>query len=294
MKSKKGESKKPNQAKQAILLVGGLIVLVGLILGSVWAYGAAVPEHYREPVVAHHHMRMQLIIDGEYIDFSKDPYQEPYTEGQCSDGLTDTPIHFHDQKSQYVHIHWDKITGGEVLKYYGLNRIGGPDDILGYRFDRENFEPIPILTDELPDSNKPIYVYEIKGDEIIKRDTRDFLHQDIETFFDKKSSLTLQREDAAADEVSWLNWGSVPAYAHAGPHNEPDDVEKIVQPTLLKKFDDGEQIIAEESFTQDELKELNDVLGDIIIFIQDDEPNENQVRDRIADFVILESTTCGG
>jgi hypothetical protein len=250
--SQKKSHKKPKKttlSPKVLYLLGGLVAMFLLVAV---APNFAMPSHLRSPVVAHYHFRMQLFIDGEYIDFSQPAFQEDYTEGVC-DGLTETPIHFHDGVGQYVHIHWVGITGGEVLKYYGLNRIGGLDQTLGYRFDRQFFERVPILTNELPQTNDKIWIYQIKGDEAILRSEREFLSQDLEEFFGVKSSLTLQREEAAQDD-ELFNVLSTNVYAHP------------------EHGDDGKK-----EFTEDELKDLNDVLGDILVFVQDQEPSEEML-----------------
>lgn len=274
--AKKSQKKNPTLIGGILLLVVVFIVVAGMVLWNV------LPTHFRNPEVAHHHFRMQLFIEGEYIDFSKAPYQEAYEPGICSDGLTDTPIHFHDEVGQYVHIHWTNIRGGDVLKYYGLNRIGGADDILGYRFDLDGIQSIPTLTDAIPDSDNTLWVYQVNDDEIIERSARDFLLQDLETFFGVKSSLTLQREEA---ENEFSNFLSVTASAH--PNHGSEDIKQVKNDFVL--FDDEE-----EQFTEEELKDLNDVLGDVLIFVQDDEPSEEVIQERIPKFVDLPQSTCGG
>ena len=271
-------------------IIASILLIVLLVPISIYAYMvyAVTPENMRNPVIAHHHFRMQLIIDGEYINFGEDKYQEPYVEGLCDIGLTETPIHFHDGLDQFVHIHWDKITGGQVLKYYGLNLIGGNDNLLGYRID-EGLVPqeVGILGNLLPEPNvgSEMWVYILTDDgEIQEKSSEDFLNQDLETFFGKKSTLTEQREEAARDAFDWRNV-NISAYAH-GPeghgghsHGSKDDMEN--------------DMVHDSKPTQEELKVINNLIGDVVIFIQNEEPT-NEMVERFDNLVELQESSCGG
>lgn len=272
----KNSAKRPFGANFGIKksLITTLIVSIVLVIISVGLlYTAQVftltPAHIRSPQVDHYHMRMQLFVDGEYIDFGQDKFQETYTPGQCTDGLTDTPIHFHDNKDQYVHIHWDGITGGEVLKYYGINRINGLNNGLGYRTDLGIVpKKVGVHTYLIPDNNKTIHMYQVaENGTITKRDTNDFLEQDLETFFGVKSSITLQREDA--ERFAFLPRVTPNVYAH----------EEKTQPSTK---------------SDSELRKLNDLLGDVIIFLQDEEPPLDVVAQYGNNFIELDESTCGG
>ena len=46
--------------------------------------------------------------------------------------------------------------------------------------------------------------------------------------------------------------------------------------------------------TEQELTELNHVVGNIVIFAQKDRPTNQQVKDRFAHLVPLPQSTCGG
>jgi len=254
------------------LLIGcmaGILIFILFILGVVYL---STPSHLRNPEFAHHHFRIQMWVEGEYIDFGQDRFQEGYDDTSCGAGLTETPIHFHDNKDQLVHIHWDRIRGGEVLKYYGMNRIGGPDGYLGFRFDTGLFDRIPIFDNVLPESNQPMYVYQILEDgTVVERSYKDFLDQDLETFFGRKSSLTIQREEVQSNES--FNFLAIKANAH-------NDVSTTSE--------------EDKEYTEQELREINNLLGDVLIYIQNEKPSPEKVEQDAQNFVELGVSSCGG
>lgn len=272
MKSNNSSSKKPLKIQtiviSSLLVIASIIFIAisGLYIANVYTL---TPSHIRKPVVDHYHLRMQLFVDGEYIDFSADKFQEPYEAGQCDESLPISPIHFHDNKDQYIHIHWDGITGGEVLKNYGINRIDGLEQGLGYRTDLGIIpQKVKIHGNIINDTKKTIFIYQVEeSGEIRLRNTQEFLNQDLETFFGIKSSISKQREEA--ELLSFLPNFTPTVFAHdGGPKSS--------------------------SKSEAELKKLNDVLGDLIVFIQDEEPTQDDVLKHVDNFVELDESTCGG
>ena len=102
-------------------IIGGSI-LAAIVLAVIGTYSylyASTPAHIRNPQIEHYHFRTQIIVDGQPVDFSNDEYQQDYDKGSCSAEVSETPIDFHDHMDQMTHIHWDGMTGGEFLKYFG-------------------------------------------------------------------------------------------------------------------------------------------------------------------------------
>ena len=230
---------------------------------------ATSPGPILNPKVEHAHARVQLSVDGQSVDFSKKKFQETYDKGICSAELPDSPIHFHDNIDQFLHLHWKDMTGGVFLKNYGWNMIGGQDDRLGYRFDElPNVKPVNIYGNVLPERNKDTKLWVYTGDEsgYKERSSDDFLKQEFETFFGKKS--TINNED-----VSVLDWLFPTAYAHGSDHSSEDSsVEK----------------------TEEELQRINNLLGNVVIFAQNDEPSAQQIKDKFDNLEPLTDSTCGG
>jgi hypothetical protein len=243
------------------LFVGVALSLLAVWLGSVFATS---PEPIRQPKFEHYHFRMQLIVDGKAENFGKNIYQTEENAASCDVELTDTPIHFHDNKDQFVHIHWDDMTGGLVLKNYGWNFIGGSDTVLGYRFDNlTRIKSTPIHSDSLPNIPRgaKYYVYTGDGISFVERSFNEFKSQDLETFFDKKSNLD-------AGEQGFINRLFPRAYAHAGEDDTTND--------------------------QKTPEEINNVIGNVVLFIQKERPSYEQVRERLQQLEPLSDSACAG
>lgn len=177
------------------ILLGILSVLTSLILGFVLII---TPTNLAFPKMDHAHFRLQFVFLGQGEDFGSPRYQVDYIKDVCSGALTESPIHFHDNLDQMVHLHWQKITGGQVLKFYGLNKIGGFDGSMGYKIDQSlKFQlpiNIPIHNMGLPKGRggDQFFVYTGGQNGFVKRKMEDFLWQDLETFLGQNSIIREQ------------------------------------------------------------------------------------------------------
>lgn len=245
----------------ALIMVLATVVVIGS-----YAYLVS-PAGIRNPRMEHYHFRMQLIVDGRAMDFGKGVFQTPYAKGQCSADLAVEPIHFHDQKDQFVHIHWDGMTGGLVLKNYGWNFVGGADSRLGYRLDElPRIKSVPIFGNILgqePDSAE-FWVYTGDGNSYQKRSFDDFLKKDIEQFFNKESNFP--------KPTSLMNKLFPKAYAHGTESHD-------------------ETLSADE---EERLQRLNNLIGNVVIFVQKSEPSAESIKARFADLEPLSESTCAG
>lgn len=267
------KSKKDTSSKESWLIKGGLAALVFLLLG-VGYYGylySSTPSHLRNPEFEHYHLRTQIVIDGEPVDFSREEFQEDYDKNSCSAELTGQPIDFHDGVDQMVHVHWRDITGGEFLKFYGWNLIGGQDDSLGRRFDQGilDIPRIDIAGDLLPDAPEGSTFYIYTGDESTyeQKNWQDFLYTDMEQFLGKESLLTNEETSL----FNPLNWFMQKVNAHGS-------------------VDDGHQDESEE----ERLTRINNLIGNIVIFVQDSAPSDEQIKNRFNSLVPLTDSVCGG
>jgi hypothetical protein len=252
---------KPPADRLTVILrwVLGIIGGAAILIGAWYAYAYLVtPAAVRQPEYAHYHFRMQVINAGQPVDFSGEKFQTAFNKGICTADLTQEPFHFHDNLNQFVHVHWDQLTGGLLLKNYGWNLVGGTENTLGYRFDQlPKLARVPVHGRDLPapPAGSKYYIY--TGDETgyVQRDWGSFLREDLRTFFSGKS----------ASKGFW--YGLVPtASAHDG-HDGHDP---------------------------EELKQLNDVLGSVVIFAQLDAPSDAQIKERFNQLVPLPESTCGG
>ncbi len=255
----------------------GLVLLAALVL-SVGYYGylfASTPSHLRNPEFEHYHLRAQIIVDGEAVDFSRAEFQEEYDATSCSAELTGSPVDFHDDMDQMAHIHWSGITGGEFLKYYGWNLIGGDDDSLGRRYDQgmmsmHHIDTAGDLLPELP-NNANFYVYVGDEDGYEQKNWDDFLNQDFEEFFDKKSRLNTDDESS----FNIFDYFSPKAYAHG-------------------MEDDGHDEVIEGEDEEVRLERINNLVGNVVIFVQDSEPTQEQIEERFNSLAPLHDSVCGG
>lgn len=258
----------PTDVKAASTLIRRLWLFIGIAfslfivwLGSIFATS---PESIRYPKFEHYHFRMQVIVDGKSENFGKKIYQTAESSASCDVKLTNTPIHFHDNKDQFVHIHWDDMTGGLVLKNYGWNFIGGSDTVLGYRFDNlTQVESTRIHSDSLPSIPRGVKYYVYAGNEssFVERSFDEFKSQDLETFFGKKSNLD-------TGEQGLLNRLLPKVHAH-----------------------DRESHTANGQKTPEE---INNLIGNVVIFVQKQRPSSEQVRGQFQKLEPLSNSTCSG
>jgi hypothetical protein len=255
------------------VVVAVAVIAAAAIFASSYVYTVS-PGPIRSPQMDHYHFRMQVVVDGKDVDFSTSTFQTPYAKDQCSVDLATEPIHFHDQKGQFVHIHWTGITGGIVLKNYGWNFIGGQDNLLGYRTDDlPRVTSVPAHGNNLPElpANATIWVY--SGDESghQKRSLAEFTDQDLEKFFNKESNFP-----ASAQSGGVMSWLFPKASAHGSEHAE--------EAAVLQVSD------AEE----ERLTRLHNLLGNVVIFVQASEPTDEQVTAKFSNLEPLSDSTCGG
>lgn len=261
--------------KQFFLILS--LAAVGFLLPALlFIYGLpalATPGHIRVPQYDHYHFRTQIVVDGQPVNFAEDKFQQTYP-GACSEEISESPIHFHDGLDQITHIHWDGITGGEVLKYYGWNFIGGRNDSLGTRFDTGfgKVANVPILGNLLPaiPEGSNFYVYTGDQDQYTRREWNDFLNQDLEYFFGKK----VQMVQAGGFDLSALLFKK--ASAHAGHDHSADAT------------------LTNTDLSQEQLEQINNLIGNVVIFVQPNEPSDEQIKERFNNLVPLQPSACGG
>lgn len=273
------DAKAPGKSKVRRLPLKKLIVTVALVLLAVVVFAgsyiyAVSSGPIRNPKMEHAHFRMQLEVDGKAVDFGGQAFQTPYAKDQCSDDLSAQPIHFHDQKNQFVHVHWAYMTGGMVLKNYGWNFVGGKDNLLGYRLDNlPSIKSVPVHGNNLPDVPADAKFWVYTGDEngYQKKSFDEFKSQDLEKFFDNESNFP---------KTTWggdiMDKVFPKASAHAGESHD----------TVLSVSGDETEV--------EQLTRINNLLGNVVIFVQKDEPSDSQIKAKFADLEPMSTSTCGG
>ena len=255
----------------------GIVLVALLVAGGSYGYlYASSPSHIRNPQFEHYHMRTQIIVDGQAIDFAKSEFQENYDASSCSVELPNEPVDFHDGMDQMTHVHWKNLTGGEFLKYYGWNFIGGSGDTLGRRYDQGMMNMSTVkshgeLLPEIPEGSD-YYIYVGDADSYEKKDWDEFLNTNMEDFFGKQSSISASSQSSG---FSLSDLFFKKAYAHGEVKQDHDNTEKSDK-------------------SEEELTRINNLIGNMVIFVQKDEPTDQQIKDRFNNLVPLHESTCGG
>ena len=267
--------KKRTFSKRFKIILVTLLVVATIPLSYAGYVYAASPAVIREPELEHYHFRMQILVDGKAEDFSTEGYQTGYAKDQCNANLPEQPIHFHDSKDQFTHIHWEGMTGGMVMKYYGWNFIGGMKNALGYKLD-DLSSPQKVTThgNYLPAVQEGSKFYVYSGDEngYQERNFEDWTHQDLEQFFGKTSNLPAHEQNK---QSSLLDKMFPKAFAHGGA-------------------DDGNDGEPAEETKEEKLTRINNMIGNVVIFAQKDKPTDEQIKSRFNDLEPLSDSTCGG
>lgn len=268
-------TKKHKLGKRSKIVVALLVVAVLLPLSYAGYVYAASPDVIRKPKLEHYHFRMQVLVDGKAEDFSTQGYQTGYAKDQCNANLPEQPIHFHDNKDQFTHIHWEGMTGGMVMKYYGWDFIGGMKNALGYKLDNPK-DPQKVTThgNYLPAIPNDARFYIYTGDEngYQEKNFEDWKNQDLEQFFNKTSNFPAHEQNK---QSSLLEKVFPKAYAHGGE-------------------DDGNDGEPGEETEEQKLTRINNMIGNIVIFVQKDKPSDQQIKERFNNLEPLTDSTCGG
>ncbi|HIA91607.1 TPA: hypothetical protein EYO12_00635 [Candidatus Saccharibacteria bacterium] len=253
--NKETSSNKNSKVKALVIGLFAAFLIVGGVYGFLFFNS---PVNFRSPKLEHAHLRMQYVVDGTAIDFSDDKFQQEYKKGVCSAEFPKQPIHFHDNLDQFVHLHWKDVTGAQLLGYYG-NSVGGVDGTLGYKQNSlTDWEKVPAHGDLLDNTLKDsMWVYAATDSGLELRDIDAFLNDDLETFFGDQSSFN-------PPETSFLNRFFPVAHAQEDLPDESD------------------------------LKRIQNLIGDVVIFIQDTEPTAEQIESARINFIELENSVCGG
>jgi hypothetical protein len=273
-------NKARHMTKRTKLIIATVVSVLLAAVGYVGYAYAVSPASIRNPQMDHYHFRMQILVDGKAENFGEKKYQTGYAKDQCNAALPVQPIHFHDNKDQFVHIHWKGVTGGMVLKYYGWNYIGGLDNALGYKLnDLTDIQKVTTHGDYLPKLPKgmPIYVYMGDQSGYEKRSLSDFTSQDLEEFFRKKSNMP---SDPEYDNLTWLNDILFPTAAAHGTEDHSTDTHSTATETAETE--------------EEKLTRINNLIGDVVLFAQKNEPSDAQIKERFNKLEPLSDSTCGG
>lgn len=208
-------------SKRSIISIITLVIVTVVALVCYFLFTS--PAAIQQPKPEHAHVRLQVIVNGKSVNFGDSKYQTPYTKEMCESKLTKAPLHFHNNKNQIVHLHWQDITGGLILKNYGWNLAGGDSNTLGYRFDSFPFvQRVPIHGSVLPAMPKSAKIWVYSGNKIAhaERKLAEFLYQDLEEFLGRKSNHHLH----IGEMIDNLLFPKASAHGNGDGHDEHDNI----------------------------------------------------------------------
>jgi hypothetical protein len=347
--------------KNIFILTICLSLLIGISYSTL-RFGLS-KDNVSFPKKDHSHFRIKYIFNGQEENFGSPRYQTDYAKDICDGSLTESPLHFHDNKPDYQHMHWARMTGGQFLKFYGLNKIGGLDSLMGFKLDSlPSITQVPIYGDHLPEprSGDQFWIYTGLQNQdnswTTKQRTLDELtNQDFETFFGKESQERkdiekygvlnilkplqskahggIEHKTATEEQkhllelaekanTELLNNQAVNSTQNVGAPGDaatdlqtemavtaqlldvatgtattsPQPSSKIITENKEVKLFDINQTPQPEidPITGEELKAINNFLGDVVIFVQPDAPTDAQIQARFKNMVKLDKSSCGG
>ncbi len=323
-------------SKKLLKILGSVIGLIlALITISVSILFLLTPDRIKFAKSDHYHFRLQYIYKGQSEDFGSPRYQTDYVKDVCSGAITESPIHFHDNKDQIVHVHWQDMTGGDVLKFYGVDLVGGMSGAMGLKFGEllklpPQFIWLPIHSNSLPKASPDEQYYVYVGDQnnYVKKDFKDFLNQSVEKFIGVDSKVRLDKEESDKWQKKISSNPSSPdnlldtikVKAHNGEDHqtlsEAEAHEQKVKLDLKEKEglelrnnqaidsksktertskSQAQTVKAETAIkTEEELRQINNMIGNIVIFVQKEEPSSKQINARFNKLEPLSPSVCGG
>ena len=310
----------------SLILLGVLI----LIIFSLSVLFLLTPDRFKFAKSDHFHFRFQYIYRGQAEDFGSPRYQVDYAKDICNGAITVSPLHFHDVKDQIVHAHWQNMRGGDLLKFYGVDLVGGIPNSMGVKFDElfkfpPKFVWLPTHSNSLPKATTEDQYYIYTGDKnnYVKKDLNNFLNQSVEEFIGTNSKIRLDKEEAEKWQKKTSNkpanlLNTINVKAHEGEEHETlseaerheQDVKKNTQEAKLVE-DRNNQAITTTSTqletvvnstaltnstvkTEEELKQINNLIGNVVVFVQKNEPTNEQIKARFNKLEPLGLSVCGG
>jgi hypothetical protein len=286
-----------NKIIKTVSIIFTILVLVGI--GSFTFFKFTTPNSIAYPQNDHLHFRFQYIYKGTPENFSNSKYQVDYTKDICNGNLTTAPFHFHDDVDQISHVHWQNLTGGQLLKFYGLNFIGGLDDTMGYKVDElPKVTNVPIYGKLLPKAigNDKYWIYIGDENNFSEKNFDDFKNKTLEEFIGKNSIVREQFEDAKKYNFIKNN-GILTALAHNDLNHQTKEEEiqhnkeEVIQLDTEVNQATNKPLNATDT---EEKKRINNLIGNIVIFVQESAPSTDQVKDQFNKLVPLKDSVCGG
>lgn len=248
-------------------LVIGLTTLVGFaILASVFVF----IFHLRLfiPRYEYAHIRMRLFVQGTEVDV-QDLFSE-YTlyRGACSGDVQRAPMSSVKKDPHSVRLMWKGLTGQDLFTFLGIAAHHQPvPKSLGYALGAPfpTSVPIPAHTQTLPEAtNTNTFIFVRSGEGFIERPLSWWLKNSLEKNMGRNSQIK-------------LTWSTDIASAH--------EEETEINTSSTDPF-----VLAQE---QEEARMLNNILGDVVIFLDEPErPSDKEIENIFSTFPLITGGLC--
>lgn len=201
----------------------GFILLLATIVVIVVLFLSVSDNNITFPKTTHTHAMIKFYNNGSIYKTNLFNAMSPSDQTLCSGLITSEPIHFHDNVEDIIHLHWDNITGGQVLKYLGANYIGGFNNLMGIRLDRLNkYKITPIYTKDkalkpYPESLVKIYIKKVSSTNYEKVSLSDFIKLELSSL-DPSYKPTAINNNILSNPKNYL-------WSKARAHNDEGDLD---------------------------------------------------------------------
>jgi hypothetical protein len=243
------------------------IVLVVTIVGFL-GFSFASPMSVSFPKKETSQIRLLLSIDGNQTNFSTPQFQKPISQ-LCNQDISPYPIGAYNQSSQVLNLHWKDMTGSNILRYYGFNNKGPFKGYMGVNLTNfPNYEAVPILGELLPAPKEDYNYFVYTGNQYsyTQRKRSEFLNKSITDLLDSSNS--------SKNSIISINTNA----QVSKEKNENIDKEIIINqtPPIPVSSEESSQPSSIQTPAQPKPEE-DTVLGTIVVFIQKNEPTQEQV-----------------
>jgi hypothetical protein len=246
----------------SLLLVLGCAILGGFLFVTVFHVRLFIPRY------EYAHVRMRIFTGTKEIDVRDVFSGYTFFRGACSGVVQSDPFGTVKKDPHSIRLMWKGLTGRDVFMYLGIRTNKKPQsDTLGYAFHFPQFTKIvsPSRAISLPEATpETAFIFVRSGDGFIERSLSTWLHGSLETNLGRNSQIK-------------LSWFSSIAFAH--------EEETEINTSSANPF-----IIVQE---QEEARVLNNILGDMVIFLnQNTRPTNEEIEAIFNSFPLITGGLC--
>ena len=241
------------------------IVCITVLLGVIFlSYTVISRPHLIKPVATFFKLKMRIHYQKTPLELTQNDITDQ-SNSNCNLVVTEKPFYLDKDKKNVVQVRWEGMTGGELLKYYGFNYLSGLNDLIGVQYRGPfDIKPIRPLSISKPTASDILYVYTGSGKDFKLLNSQNFLYQDLENTL-KKSRLRTKREKESS---------------------------KLTLYTISVSGEESLGLALKPQLTDGQLNDINNILGSLEIFIQQDAPSNTDIINSFNSMERLSSESC--